>query len=251
MEKYAGYTREAIAVGTDMSWAFEEEGGESGDLGKYYSRGYDEIPDEDERDDYFGKNVVWYAASGKNLCRIKPEYVVATEGNIFDYSKMRAFAKLMRGEDRPVLPAPLGDVRYVTLMDVEETNRSPEDYALEEPWTTGEDDVDEYLKDKEEWLNDNWEQYLDEVGLEMPEGLDWRDNNYDEFEEQAQKVIREYMDNWAKELEKEGSGDLGQVYVSLRDGNHRAFAAKEVGERFIWVLPTDYSTPEAVAEVED
>lgn len=225
-----GFARETS--GTDMSHAFTDPGVM---LPEIY--GEWETPPKKHRNDYHGRDVIWYTEMDRPLVRIPADMV------------LNAFNNTIRNAcDKVELLAPMGDVQLVELADVEETQeakaqgRLDRDYTLEEPWSSGEDEVDAYLGNQEEWLEANYEYYADDLGLAGRE-------DEDDFEEVAKTALKRFMDDWASRLEKEEAGDLGGVYVSLRDGNHRAFGAIQAGEPYVWVLPSDYSDPDALKKI--
>ena len=74
------------------------------------------------------------------------------------------------------------------------------------------------MKDEEEYLNNNAE-YDDEHEVIA--------KSYDDLKEDLELRLKEAVES--------GDGDLGDYIFQVRDGNHRAFAAIEAGERYIWI----------------
>ena len=81
---------------------------------------------------------------------------------------------------------------------------------------------EEKIDDKEEYLNNNAE-YDDEYEIVA--------ESYDKLKSELELQL--------KEAEESGSGDLGKFIFQIRDGNHRAFAAIEAGEKYIWIKISD------------
>jgi RNA polymerase sigma factor (sigma-70 family) len=236
------------AAGTDLSFFFNDPHAKLSDQGYAYrdTEGF-------EKDGYHGRKVIWYSEVGEDLVGIDADMIVATDQNIFSHSKLNAFANYIRkAEDKVVLPAPKGEVYKVRLYTVKEVLQYSEYVGHE--WTTGEKDADEFLKDPDQFVEDNFEEYADEAGAQDPSIDELEAMSNDErgaYEEATKKAVREYMEKWCQELEEKKSGDLGSIYAVLADGNHRAFAAKEAGEHTIWIFPTSYSDPEALREAKD
>lgn len=182
----------------------------------------DEIERETEFDNlYHGRNVVWIGSSGK-MVRADAHYVYPIQGNIFYDEKISQLTdKINASSEKVILYAPYGDMSKVDLNAVEESIGYQEDYG-HAALTTGDDDLDEYLKDKEEYLNDNAE-YDDEYEIVA--------ESYDKLKSELELQL--------KEAEESGSGDLGKFIFQIRDGNHRAFAAIEAGEKYIWIKISD------------
>ena len=179
----------------------------------------DEIERETESDNlYHGRNVVWIGDSGK-MVRADAHYVYPIQGNIFYDEKISQLAdKINASPEKVILYAPYGEMSRVDLTAVEESIEYQEDYG-HAPLTTGDEDLDEYLKDKEEYLKNNVEY----------------DDEYEVITESYDKLKGE-LESQLKEAEESGGGDLGEFIFQIRDGNHRAFAAIEAGEKHIWIM---------------
>ena len=151
------------------------------------------------------RNICWIGTAGK-MVRADVDYIYPISGNIFDRSKIKSLVdKISHADERVYLYAPYGMITKINLTTVAE---SLEGYD-HRPLTTGDDDLDDYLKDKEEYLS----LYEDEERVEMQK----------EMEESLNKAVAF------------NSGDLGEFIFQIRDGNHRAFAAKALGESHIWM----------------
>jgi hypothetical protein len=161
-----------------------------------------------------GSSVVWFAEPGEAVW-IEAGYLRPTWGNIFDSDKLGSVAKAVRGATEPLLfMAPWGNVSRIDRDDIAESIEYAE-WNAGTPWTTGDDDVDLYLKDPEQWLEDNaWD---DESRAEL------------QAEKEAELV----------EAEAEGAGDFGHWTATLRNGNHRAFGSVIGGEQFVVVRVDD------------
>jgi hypothetical protein len=175
----------------------------------------------DEGDVYTGKRVRWVGLQGRML-RLPWDQVRAFEGNPFDIDKMVAFAQLLREGDSdgrpPLLYAPPARVNKVDLWDVEESHRAEargelfDCFGTTRPFTTGDDELDEYLRDPEEFIEAH------------------------AADEEHEAQIRADMAERGAEALENGDGDLGKVVAQLRDGNHRAFGAQLAREPYVWVI---------------
>jgi hypothetical protein len=154
---------------------------------------------------YYGRNIAWIGTAGK-MVRADVNNIYPISGNIFDRTKIRSLVdKIAHAEERVYLYAPYGMVKKVDIQTIIE---SLEGYD-HNPLTTGDDELDEYIKDKEEYLSI----YDGEEKIEAQQ----------EMEQELKKAIAS------------NSGDLGEFIFQIRDGNHRAFAAKALGESYIWM----------------
>jgi len=182
----------------------------------------DEIERETEFDNlYHGRNIIWVGSSGK-MVKADADYVYPIQGNIFYDEKISQLTdKINASSEKVILYAPYGDMSKVDLSAVGESIEYQEDYG-HGALTTGDDDLDEYLRDKEEYLNNNAE-YDDEYEIVA--------ESYDKLKSELELQL--------KEAEESGSGDLGKFIFQIRDGNHRAFAAIEAGEKYIWIKISD------------
>jgi len=153
-----------------------------------------------------GRNVVWWVERGEAMW-VKARYLRPIEGNIFDSEKLGAVARAVRHSEEPVhFYAPYGQITLITADDIAESIRYADD---SEPFTTGDEDLDAWLADPEQYIEDNaWD---DESAAEM----------------QAEKVAE------LATAVKEGWGDLGEWTASVRDGNHRAFGSVLGGEEYV------------------
>lgn len=186
------------------------------------------LPDEDEIDEndvYWGDGVGWVGIQGRML-RLPWDQIQAYPGNPFDPEKVSAFRDIIRSGDRPLIYAPPAKLTRVALDDVRETQEAErrdelfESHGMTRPFTTGDDELDEFLADEADYL----ETYA-----------------ADEDDEEA---IRAQMTMTAEKAIENSEGDLGKLVAYLRDGNHRAFGAQLAGEDEIW-LTIRFEDPEA------
>jgi len=178
----------------------------------------EEVAYEEEQDNlYYGRNVIWIGTSG-SMVRADAHYIYPIQGNIFYDEKISQLAdKIKSSPERVILNAPYGEMTLVDIDDVRQSIKYREDYG-HAVLTTGDDELDEYLKDEEEYLNNNAE-YDDEHEVIA--------KSYDDLKEDLELRLKEAVES--------GDGDLGDYIFQVRDGNHRAFAAIEAGERYIWI----------------
>jgi hypothetical protein len=167
------------------------------------------------RDLYYGRNVIWAGDHGR-MVKVRPGNIEHIWGNIFDADKLSAIvAGIQEAEDRITFVAPYGTVSYVTLQDVAESIQAfahGDDDGMDEPLSTGDEELDKYIADPVQYAEDN----------------EW----------QGEQLLRE-MRAAAKEAERSGWGDVGTLRFTVRDGNHRAFGALLAGEPYIYMIVED------------
>lgn len=187
-----------------------------GELSDYYPKTAAGEIDEHDGDFYYGRNVVWAGEQGR-MVRADPDYLQHIWGNIFDPDKLAAIVSgIEEADDRLVFVAPYGTVGRIGLQDVKESHEYAEDEGLDRPYTTGNDELDRYLVDRDDVLDE----YGDEGDLDRV---------------QAEKDL----DAALAEAVQDGAGDLGEWVVTIRDGNHRAFGALMAGEPYVYVMVSD------------
>lgn len=159
-----------------------------------------------------GRRLAWAPNAAHPVLRVGPDQVIATAGNLFDPVKLATFASMIRSGDIRAAHMPMAHSDVVRIIDVEETQQArPDDLAFDgmtRPFTTGDEDLDAYLRDPDEYVEAN-EIYSEDVRAEMD----------------AAKAT----------AAAEGWGDIGTQVVRLNSGNHRAFAAFMAGEPYIFV----------------
>jgi len=163
---------------------------------------------------YFGRNVDWLGYKGR-MFRATPYNCYPIEGNIFYEEKLERVADLIiHGEERFTFYAPYGMLSKVDYIDVKESLYNDEDVL-----TTGDEEVDEYLKL-------DWEEYVDEH-LYYLDPLD---------DEEEIENIQEDLQNRLENAVENNEGDLGSWRCQVRDGNHRTFGAFKAGEPYVWII---------------
>jgi hypothetical protein len=202
-------------------WEQPSYGAESYD--EFYPDLEDELVSREKEEDnlYHGRNVIWIGTTGK-MVRADSHYVYPIQGNIFYDEKISQLTdKINSSSEKVILYAPYGRMSKVEVSEIEESIKYQEDYG-HAPLTTGDEELDQYLADKEEWLSDNSD-YDDDYNIVK--------ESYDE--------LKKDMELQLKEAERNRSGDFGEFIFQIRDGNHRAFAAINAGEKYIWLKISD------------
>lgn len=151
--------------------------------------------------------------------------------------------------------------------------RFDEEYEhMEEPWSTGREDFDrlivanffheQELKRLDEELREAFNEYRtsladpeigpDAAQQDLAEAIHWQINpdledltglHLDDLDELLAehglsadgKTISDKIEELVQYAQAEELGDLGEVEMTLRDGNHRAFSAIEAGEPYLYV----------------
>jgi len=192
---------------------FEEyyPGSASGELGE-------EAEEREPENLYTGRNVIWIGDKGRML-RVDPDYALHIEGNIFYPEKLNAVMQgVIHHPEKVYFIAPYGTASKIDLQSVKESieyHGSGGD-DMDEPYSTGDDDLDEYLVDPGEYLS-----AYGEPGEE----------EYEEMKEEMEQALRDAVEN--------EEGDLGSWSFTIRDGNHRAFGSLLADEPYVWAILDD------------
>jgi hypothetical protein len=190
----------------------------SGDFEDYYpesARGeidLEEIPQEDLA---FARNVIWVGENGRML-KVEADEAQHIDGNIFDWEKLAAVRDgIQESEDRVVMYAPYGTATVVGLQDIKESIEYAEDEGDSRMMSLGDEDLDAYLVDPEDYIANN---------------VSW------DAEEEDIAELRAEMDEQLRLAVEDQDGDLGAIIYQIRDGNHRAFGALISGEPYVYIM---------------
>ena len=189
------------------------------EVGDYYAP----MPEQSHNPDpYPAKKIVWYGFSGK-MIKMTKQNSEPMWGNIFHPEKIRKTADAIRySEDSVKFNAPRVSVSIIDLnwvrSSIIDAQRGD---AMFDPvindchqYTTGDDELDKYIIDKKQYLDDN--SYGDDIA---------------EMQAEMESRLQEAIDT--------KSGDIGSLHIQVRDGNHRRAAAFASGEPFVWGYVTD------------
>jgi hypothetical protein len=178
---------------------------------------------EDEQTPYFVRNVIWIGDEGK-MIRADPDYMQHIFGNIFDPDKLASIVNGIHDHpDRVRFYAPYGTASRIGRQEVVESQQYWEDEGLDRPYTTGDDELDEYLKDPEE-----------AISYELIGVASWAEPGDKEWEE-----AKADLEKRLQEAINDEDGDFGSWAITVRDGNHRAFGAVLAGEPYVYVRLED------------
>jgi hypothetical protein len=224
------------------------------------------LPDDikDHSHKYEGRSVTWYGDPDQMIV-IHKDNVHGMWGNVYDPEKMDFLVDMIiNHEDKVELECSYGIGGIIDLTDVIEEQTSfhngsfDVDYEnLDEPHTTGDNELDEYLgkEDLSEFddisiyvenydlfdlFSDN-KTYLAKGRISLEDFKQAFEKISDGSEEdiEAFKQFIKY-ENEVKQAIDNGSGDLGNFTVQLRDGHHRVMSAIKAGEEYVCVnLDTD------------
>jgi hypothetical protein len=207
---------------SDLHWIEEMADQGYGDFADYYPESAEGTLEPEEP--YYGRNVIWDGYDGR-MIRVDPDYMVAIPGNIFDPDKLAAIVEGIRNaSDRVVFTAPYGLVGVVEPGDVKESIEADEhgDAALDRPLTTGDEDLDLWLVNPDQYMED----LIGRGELHDSEA---------EYLAEATKLEAE-MEEALADAVANREGDLGKLTFQIRDGNHRAFGAILAGEPDLWMI---------------
>jgi len=190
-------------------------------------------PPEDEGDVYHGRRVRWLGEDGR-MYKAQWDQVHPRGGNIFYEGKLPAFVEYAREQlssgEKPLWRAPPGWAHGpVTAQDVEESQQALQhglddlysSYGTTRAFTTGDEELDEYLRDRSE------------IKKRLAK-CDEDDCDIDDERDELRELV-ETMEARLAEAVAGNQGDLGKVLIDLRDGNHRTFSAYLLGEPYVWV----------------
>jgi len=204
----------------------------------------------ENRNIYFGRNINWIGTRGE-MVRVPVDMMYPIEGNQFDMIKMKALQeKIDFAEEKIYLYSPIVHISLVTPNSIRE-------YAANgTELTTGSEDLDQYLEDFKAWAEENLSydlltsDYIEDICpediLEVKNRLDElkeTESDLDEFDREELEHLIEIlpqinkvyeMESRIDDLKENPDGDVGELIYQVRDGNHRAFAAKNTGEEYIW-----------------
>lgn len=188
----------------------------SGELEDYFPKtGAGELSEE-QGDLYYGRNIIWIGDEGR-MMRAYPDYTQHIWGNIFDPDKLAAVVSgVDEAKDRLMFFAPYGTVGRIGLQEVKESHDYFADEGLDRPYTTDNEELDRFLVDPDDVLDD------------------YGEPGDDERTEREADIRQELADAVAND-----DGDLGAWVVTIRDGNHRAFGALLSGEPYVYVMVSD------------
>lgn len=201
---------------SNLAYQIDDEYASYEDFIEHYTPLEEDVIEHQLNTIYYGRNVAWVGTEGKML-KVTKEYAYPIEGNIFYSDKLAKVRNgILESPDRVYFYAPYGMATKIDLQAVKESIEHQDDIN-HRPWTTGDDELDEYLVDPESALSI----YDPE---ENPE-------EYEEAKRDFEKRLKDAVNN--------NEGDLGEWAVQIRDGNHRAFGAFLAGEPYIWVAIAD------------
>ncbi len=180
--------------------------------------------DEDNLDERESSSdhLVW-VGNGADMIRVPRAYTSAREDNIFDFEKLAAVrdAVANKSGERLYFHAPYAQAMRISEDEValsqqtaaRETMLLFTELGVTRPFTTGDDELDEYLLDKDEFLIENASRSSRALRSKMARAMESR------------LVV----------ASKLPQSDLGKLWVRLRDGHHRVFGAFMAGETWAWV----------------
>lgn len=225
---------------------------------------YEKIPEEVIRQEesfgniYYGRNAAWIGHSGR-MIQAFPDYTYPIQGNIFYDSKTNAVKDIIKNSSEiAYFYAPYGEIDIIGLHQIKESQLYGEEDIGHRVWTSGDEELDEYIKNPKEWLEDNFDIeynlfFDDLIKFAKDEDLNSfkkfliEEEGYEDEEdfelafkklEDLKNLIYE-MEDLKKDAVERSRGDIGKISVQIRDGNHRAFGAFEAGEPYVWVMVSE------------
>lgn len=171
----------------------------------------------------FGEDVFWSGGVGwigdkDRMVRVKAKYCHSIFGNVFDPRKLKAVQLAIQSGQQPIFRAAYGIVGKIDLYYVAESIAYAEDNHWDRPYTTGDEELDEYIVRV-------YEEGEDEEYAAAGSG-------FEDIEDARLTLEQAFEEQW---------GDIGELEVQVRDGNHRVMGAILAGVEYIWILESEYS----------
>jgi hypothetical protein len=215
------------------------------------------LSDDDKRHypKYKGKHVTWLGYDDKRVRKVDPRYVTARPDNIFDPEKLKAVAQYVRSNEDVEMFTAVAEGRTIDLDYISETLRAESagdlnrDYAMDEPFTTGDSEVDDFLQDEEAWFEENTYVTVEDIRPYITGGEDLLRKDFEagKVDDEDLEFIKEALDLYMElkqsidEAVEQKTGDIGKKWYVLRDGNHRGLGAIAGGEPYIYITLTKNS----------
>jgi len=207
---------EVTVGGTDMSYLLDSSSiATLEDVGRQ-----SEDPDTYERV-FYGPRVTWVTDTHHSVAKVYAYYVHGDPNNIMDQEKFNAYYQTALGGGA-VYRLPCASVSPIERGDVEEAQEAAAqgllgEIGLDQPWTSGDAEVDRYLGDPETFTEQHWDDYAED-------------------EEEGAAMIEEEMEERIEALVARRAGDFGKLHAKVHDGHHRAFSSLAAGESYIFVF---------------
>lgn len=218
----------------------------------------EKLPDDIKRlsKKYEGRNVVWYGDPDQMIV-VHKDNVYGMWGNIYDQSKLKYVKDMIRNsEDKIEFECSYALGGIINFTEVREHQESfaggsfYTDYdGHDEPYTTGDSDLDEYLgkeideiefydyaeedETKEFMENHRFDLVNNKIKLSELKSLIENLPSY-EVDEYYLDTFLEFEENLKNAVDT-NQGDLGNFNVQLRDGHHRVMGAIAAGEEYVCV----------------
>lgn len=221
---------------------------------QYYNH---KLSNDDKRGNvkYVGKNITWYGLPGR-MAIVPVKYIRFLWGNIFDPEKTKSLINMIKTSDENIeIKCAYALANHISITSIIETQeafvegRFETDYEdMVEPYTIGDEDMDKYLGTTNVDELDMFyrigeaEGFIEKYRFKIATGQSDPDKvmkvaeTYDWFEDEKEYIesFIEMETNILEAIER-NDGDLARPDIQLRDGNHRALAAMNVGEDYICV----------------
>jgi hypothetical protein len=202
---------------------------------------------------YVGRNVVWYGNPDQMIILHKDE-VHGMWGNVYDHEKLNSLVDMIRNaEEKVELECSYGLGELTTIQNIREEQESyhggsfESDYEnLDEPHTTGDEELDKYLGT--EYLDeiDNFyeidseaisffEQYKTSLADNTIDATAFKQKMMSEVGNLEGIEVFFQFENQLRDVIENKEGDLGKFEVQLRDGHHRVMGTIEAGEEYVCV----------------
>lgn len=220
--------------------------------------------------EYYGSNVIWYGHEGTVL-RVHKDNVYPVEGQIWHPSRLKDVKNYInQSPSRVQFIMGWGHANFIDFTDIQEQQEAVKndyfesDYTYTKPASIGDDNLDEYIGDPYEyaeanfWANDETYEFIRDTAFEFHPQKRSRAELIVEFQEffpdhdeDDMETIEEWLDLEEELYEaiQNKDGDLGEILVQMRDGNHRTFGAIEAGEEYVYVMVEMQHTDEEIKKL--
>lgn len=215
------------------------------------------LPEDIKRmsNEYVGRGVTWYG-DPEQMIVVYKDNVHGMFGNIYDPEKLQYVTDMIQNSPYNVeFECSYGTAIKVDIQNVMEHQQDVHsgDFSLnndgyDDPYTTGDETLDQYLGN-DDFFDDNGYGFYENAGnyvkslktfiangrVSVQQAIDGF--NKLETEEGDRENFQYFLEleTALRDAVANGEGDLGEISVQLRDGHHRVMGAIAAGEQYVCV----------------
>lgn len=186
-------------------------------------------------------NRVAWIGDPDRLLYVEADDLWPRKDNIFYRDKLAEVAAIVQDAD-PVDPVPFEPgyafPEVIGLIDIRDSIQYASD-GDSPVWTSGDEELDAWLADREQFIEDNLDDYYEYDDDEWDEDEDEEDVDLSASMEAAEAAAKQRLIEAMEAMEQQAVagewGDIGRIVYQVRDGNHRIFGAIAGGEPGVYV----------------